>query len=161
MLLPSGTGRITQLDRNGWFMAGGVSSIAVAALHVGMVFFGASAYRYFGAGEEMARMSEAGSPIPALVTLAAAAVFLVWGLYAFSALGWIPRLPLQRLGLVTISAVYVLRGLGFIPQLILRSRPSMAITDRDIVFSLASLLIGIFFALGTWRSRADIANARS
>ena len=45
-------------------------SAAVAALHVVIVFLGAPAYRYFGAGEDMARQAEAGSLVPAAMTLA-------------------------------------------------------------------------------------------
>ncbi|HWN41645.1 MAG TPA: hypothetical protein VNW71_05455, partial [Thermoanaerobaculia bacterium] len=52
-------------------------SVAIAALHVEIVFFGAPAYRYFGAGEDMARQAEAGSFVPAAMTLAIAAVFAV------------------------------------------------------------------------------------
>jgi hypothetical protein len=140
------------MNKRNWLIAGGISSIAVAVLHIGAIFVGAPAYRYFGAGEEMAQMSEAGSPIPALVTFAIVVVFFTWGLYAFSALGWIRRLPLLRLGLIVISAVYTLRGLGLIPQLIWKLRYPVSIASQGIVFSLVSLLIGVFYIIGTWKN---------
>ncbi len=140
------------MNKGSWLVAGGISSIAVALLHIGIIFAGAPAYRYFGAGEEMAQMSEAGSPIPALVTFAIVVIFFIWGLYAFSALGWIRRLPLLRLGLIAISAVYTLRGLGFIPQLIWKLQSPASIASSDIVFSLGSLLIGVFYSVGTWKN---------
>jgi hypothetical protein len=61
----------------------GVSSACVAALHVVIIFVGAPAYRYFGAGEPMARLSEQGSTTPALVTAGLTVVFGVWAAYAF------------------------------------------------------------------------------
>lgn len=135
-----------------WLVAGGISSLAVAFLHIGIILAGAPAYRYFGAGEEMAQMSAAGSLIPALVTFAIVVIFFIWGLYAFSALGWIRRLPLLRLGLIIISAVYALRGLGFIPQLIWKIEFPLSVANPDIGFSLASLLIGVFYSIGTWKN---------
>ena len=48
----------------------GVLSLLVAILHIAIVFAGAEWYRFFGAGEQMAKMAEQGSLIPAIVTLA-------------------------------------------------------------------------------------------
>jgi hypothetical protein len=130
----------------------------VVVLRLGIIIAGAPAYRYFEAGEEMAQMSEAGSPLPALVTFVIVVVFFIWGLYAFSALGWIRRLPLLRLGLIAISAVYTLRGLGFIPELIWKLQSQASVASPDIVFSLASLLIGVFYSIGTWKNWGLTAN---
>ena len=146
------------MNKGNWLVAGGIASLAVAILHIGIILAGAPAYRYFGAGEEMAQMSEAGSPLPALVTFAIVVVFFIWGLYAFSALGWIRRLPLLRFGLITISAMYTLRGLGFILQLIWKLRSPLSVANSDIVFSLASLLIGVFYSIGTWKNWSLTAN---
>jgi hypothetical protein len=140
------------MNKGNWLVAGGIASLAVAILHLGIIIAGVPAYRYFGAGEEMAQMSAAGSPIPALVTFAIAVVFFIWGLYAFSALGWMQRLPLLRLGLIVISAVYTLRGFGFIPELIWKLQSPLPVASQDIIFSLASLLIGIFYSIGTWKN---------
>jgi len=54
-------------------------SFLVAALHVGIIAAGASAYRYFGAGESMARLAEQGSALPAVVTAGATALFVLAG----------------------------------------------------------------------------------
>lgn len=48
--------------------AAGVLSASVALLHLVVIFVGAPAYRYFGAGAEMARLDERGSPMPAVVS---------------------------------------------------------------------------------------------
>lgn len=60
----------------------------------------------------MARAVERGALAPLLITVFIAGVLGVWALYAFSAAGLVPRLPLRRTALVAISAVLLLRGLG-------------------------------------------------
>lgn len=124
-------------------------SLAVAALHVVIIFFGAPAYRYFGAGEEMARKAEAGSFIPAAMTLFIAVVFAVFSLYAFAGAGRLRRLPLLRTGLVVIAAIYTLRGLGLFLELAGYLQGSPAVPPRYLAFSAVSLTIGILYSLGT------------
>ena len=128
-------------------------SIGIAALHVAMIFVGASAYRFFDAGEEMARRAEAGSPLPALLTLAVAILFAVFGLYAFSGAGTVRRLPLLRAGLVAIGVVYTLRGFMLVAQLN-QLRVSADSSPRHAAFSAVSLTLGLLYLLGTrgrWR----------
>lgn len=93
-------------------IAGAALSAIAAALHVGCIIFGASWYRFFGAGERMARLSVTGSRIPTVITAVIATVLALWSLYALSAAGLIPRLPLLRLALCGIAGAYLLRGLA-------------------------------------------------
>lgn len=130
-----------------FLLLAGLLSVAIAALHVVIVFFGAPAYRYFGAGEDMARQAEAGSFVPAAMTLVIAAVFLVFALYAFSGAGRIRRLPMLRTGLVAISAIYLVRGLSLLPEL--AKYDSGAVEPRYLAFSFTSLVIGLFYLAGT------------
>jgi hypothetical protein len=124
-------------------------SVAVAALHVVIIFLGAPAYRYFGAGEEMARQAEAGSFVPAAMTLCIAVVFAAFSLYAFAGAGRLRRPPLLRTGLAVIAAIYTLRGLGLLPELAGYVQGSAAVMPRELVFSAVSLTIGILYLLGT------------
>ena len=129
-------------------------SAAIAALHVVIVFLGAPAYRYFGAGEGMARQAEAGSLVPAAMTLAIAAVFAVFALYAFSGAGQFRRLPLLRTGLVVISAIYLVRGLMLLPELAGYAQGS-GVRPRHLAFSFTSLVTGLIYLAGMvllWRS---------
>lgn len=87
-------------------------SAAAALLHVGCIVFGAPWYRFFGAGEGMARLAEAGSWRPALITSGIVLVLATWSLYALSRAGMLPRLPLLRTALCLITAIYLLRGLA-------------------------------------------------
>jgi hypothetical protein len=105
------------MQYNRYLMAGAAASGAAAALHLLSIVFGAPWYRFLGAGERFARLAEAGSLIPAAVTLAIAAVLSLWAAYALSGAGVIRKLPYTRLVLCAIAAIYCFRGLAF-PSLI-------------------------------------------
>jgi len=132
-----------------WLTLGGVFSIMIAMLHIAVIIGGAPAYRYFGAGEEMALMASSGSVLPALITFFIAVIFAVWGLYAFSGAGLIRHLPFLQIGLVVIASVYTLRGIGVIPQIVWMINSSKSLPSRDVFFSLASLLVGFVYMAGT------------
>lgn len=97
--------------------AAGLSALA-ALLHIGIIFGGASWYRYFGAGERMASAAAAGRPYPAIVTAAIATVLAIWSAYALSGAGAIQALPLLKPALVAITGILLLRGLAIFPLLI-------------------------------------------
>jgi len=101
---------------NPYLFVAGVLSTLAALLHLGCIVFGAPWYRAFGAGERFAQLAESGgSSHPAKVTFVIALVLLLWAAYAFSGAGLIPRLPLLRLALCAITAVYLARGVfGFL-----------------------------------------------
>jgi hypothetical protein len=122
---------------------------AITVLHIVIVFVGAPGYRYFGAGEQIARLAEQGSPVPALLTLCIAAIFAVFSLYAFSGSGVLRRLPLVRLVLLMIGTIFALRGIAVIPQLIQMAHQGRPLLHRAVVFSAVSLCIGVIYLLGT------------
>ncbi|MES1244243.1 MAG: hypothetical protein ABUT39_21740 [Acidobacteriota bacterium] len=138
----------------------GCLSATIAILHVIVIFVGAPAYRYFGAGEDMARQAEAGSILPAAITTVITAVFVIFALYAFGAARLIATPPLLRTGLVTIGVIYTLRGLVLAHQLpaLLSNAPGVA--PKDLVFSAVSLATGIAYLLGTWLSWRDLPHRR-
>lgn len=133
----------------GWLIVAGWLSVAAALLHVACVFGGPEWYRFFGAGEGMARAAERGEWYPAMVTLAIAAILGIWAAYAFAGAGVLPRLPLLRTGLIVISAIYLLRGLALIPLYLWRPQ---AVDSFAICSSLIVLVYGIAYAVGTWRA---------
>ncbi|MBA2338952.1 MAG: hypothetical protein H0V88_01030 [Pyrinomonadaceae bacterium] len=140
---------------NQWLKLGGILSFAVALLHVVIIFVGASAYRYFGAGEDMATTAESGSAFPAVLTLFLVAMFAIWGFYGLSGAGVVRRLPLLKIALILIGAVYTLRGVAVFQQLFQIATSSAEVAPREVVFSLVSLVIGLAYLIGTisnWRS---------
>ncbi len=136
------------MPRNNWLIAGGVLSLIASVLHIACIVGGPDWYRYFGAGEAMARAAERGEAYPALLTLAIAAILALWGAYAFAGAGLIRRLPLMRTALVAITAVYLLRGLALIPALTV---PAMG-GAFNIWSSVIVLGYGIAHAVGTVRA---------
>lgn len=91
---------------------------------------------------------------PALLLVAGlgmALVFALCGLYALSGAGLLRRLPLLRLGLVTIGAVYTLRGVSFVPLflMILGVLPTpYPVPTSALLSSLVALVIGILYLAG-------------
>ena len=132
----------------------GAASAVLAVLHLAVIVAGPPGYRYFGAPDECSSLTEAGSRAPAVLTAAFAVIFGIWAIYGFGGARRIRRPPLVRLGLVLISAVYLLRGLSAVPEALLLMRDPAAFPPRFVVFSLISLAIGVCYALGTrqaWR----------
>ena len=93
-------------------------SASAAVLHVLIIFGGPDWYRFFGAGERFAVAAAEGQYYPALVTTGIAAVLSMWSAYALSGAGVIPQLPLLRMVLVGVTAIYLLRGIAFVPMVI-------------------------------------------
>ena len=102
----------------------------------------------------MARAAARGDLQPTLITLAIATILLVWAAYAFSGAGLVPRLPLLRTGLVVITAIYLLRGLVFVPLHMWRPQHSDSFA---IWSSLIVLAYGAAYAAGTFKAWRHLA----
>jgi hypothetical protein len=124
---------VSQSPLNYWLIAGGILSAIAALMHIAIIIGGPDWYRFFGAGEGMARAAE----------------LAIWSAYAFSGAGLIPRLPLLQTALVIISSIYLLRALAVVPALLTR-------TEQSATFWLWSsvivLIYGLAYAIGTWRA---------
>ena len=131
-----------------WLVAAGQLSAGAAIRHLAVIAGGPDWYRFFGAGEGMARMAERGSLQPPLVTLGIAAVLALWSAYAFAGAGLIRRLPLMRTALVAIAAIYLLRGLALLPAVAVNGTAVDAFT---LWSSLIVLVYGLTYAVGTYR----------
>ncbi len=146
------------MARNPWLIAAAWMSVAASLLHIACILGGPSWYRFFGAGEEIARAAERGSLFPALLTFGIATVLAGWALYAFGAagIGWRP--PLARTALIAISVVLLLRALvGLVPGLF---RPDLS-TAFLVWSSLVCLAMGVCFAIGTWQAWPQLSQART
>ncbi len=128
-------------------VAAGCMSGAAALLHVAIIVGGPAWYRFFGAGEQMARAAAAGKWQPGALTAAVALILASWALYAFVGAGLVTsvRLPLVRPALCAITAVYLLRGAVVVPALI---RPAMPETAFAIWSSVICLVIGAVHLVG-------------
>jgi hypothetical protein len=132
----------------------GLLSLGVALFQV-MLGISPALSTYFGASPELLA-----NPVTLLVTsLFVALIFAIWGLYGLSGAGLFRRLPLLRLGLLVIGAIYTLRGLLLIP-LLLASLGLLAspqpILPQALLASLVSLLIGCLYLAGTLTAWRDL-----
>jgi hypothetical protein len=141
--------------RNPYLVAGGVLSLSGVVLHLATIAGGPEWYRFFGAGERVARMAEAGRWTPAAMAAGIALLLAIAAAYAFSGAGLIRPLPLLRTGLVAITAVYLARGLVVLWPAALR-RPDLSM-DFMIWSSLIVLLFGMLYLVGTWRAWPTLA----
>ena len=135
---------------NPWLLAAGWMSVAASVLHIACIIGGPSWYRFFGAGEVLARAAERGSPVPAIMTLVIAAILAIWATFAFGAAGVIRRLPLSRTALIAISTVLLARAaMAFVPAFWPPENRTLAFiaTTSAICF-----IMGACFAIGTWRA---------
>ncbi|WP_434357030.1 hypothetical protein NF212_15090 [Parasalinivibrio latis] len=131
---------------NPYLIIGGAGSIIAAVLHVAIIFGGPNWYRFFGAGEKMAQMAEAGKTYPAVITAVIAALLLVWGLYAFSGAGIIGKFPFTTPALTVIGGIFLLRGLAGIPVVFMADHPYLQELAQRMTFMVVSSAICLVLA---------------
>lgn len=132
-----------------WLIAAAVMSLLASLLHVASIFGGGDWYRFFGAGEQMARLDEAGSWKPAIITAVIAIILAAWAIFALSGAGIVRRVPLLRTGLVAIAAVLLARTA-------LLAFPATWGPDASFAFmavtSAITGIMGLVFAVGIAKS---------
>lgn len=127
--------------------AAGLDFLA-AALHIAIIVGGPAWYRFFGAGERMARRAGQGHPGPALLTAGIALALAGFGLYTLSLSGCCEALPWRREVVWGIAGVYAARA-----AVVLGLAPWMA--TMRIPFMLGSSLIcGLYAVAHFWALRA-------
>ncbi len=133
-----------------------IAIFLIALLHGAIIFIGRRGYGYFGAAQ-LIPLVDKGSPWPTIITFILAAVFAVCGVYGLSGAGILPHLPLLRLGLIAIGAVFTLRGLALVKEIPQFLRGAASLPARELVFSSVSLVIGLLYLTGLilrWRDLA-------
>ena len=121
----------------------GVLSLAVAVFQV-YLGFSPAASAYWGGPTDQ--------PVLLIASLVVGLVFALWGLYGLSGAGIIRRLPLLRLGLIVIGAIYTLRGISLITILLILLgiiQYPEPIPPQALIASLVSLTIGLAYLVGT------------
>ena len=128
-----------------WVYFSAIVALAGMVIHIGAVFGGASWYSFFGAPPSIVASARAGTWLAPVSALVIAGLMAICAVYACSALGFVRRLPLQRVALATIAAVCLLRGL-ILPPLAL-THPELR-NPFEIVAALVWFVAGIGFAVG-------------
>ena len=141
-------------DKNYYLIMGALCSGIAALAHLGCIVFGGDWYRFFGAGEQMAKMAEDGRWYPKIVTSVIVLVLSLWALYGLSGAKIIFRLPFLKLGLVAISLIYLLRGVTFV--VIMPMFPENSLTFW-LVSSGICLFIGALYSVGTYQNWSKLS----
>ena len=141
---------------------GAIGSAAAALLHMAIIVGGPDWYRFFGAGEGMARRAASGSPVPTIVTSAIALVLGTWALYGLSGAGVIVRLPFVRAIVTAVAAVYLARGVLGVPVVFMGESRYMHELRGKLTFmvlsSVACTVLGLCYGAGAvalWRRWPD------
>jgi hypothetical protein len=140
-----------------FLVAAGLLSAAVALFHV-IAAFSPSLSLYFGAPPKLVTKGPWALGAAALLC---AGVFAAWAAFAFSAAGWLPRLPWLRPGLVAIGLVYTARGVLLAPQLLARSGLgdwSVPTEGQHVLSSVVSLAIGLVHLVGAALSWPELVH---
>lgn len=142
-----------RVDYNIFLILAATGSGIAALLHVGCIIFGANWYRFFGAGEKMARLAETGSPVPTRITSVIVVVLLLWTYAALAGMGIVPKPPLLRYILIVIALIYLMRA--FFVGLLMKAMP-----DNSMRFwmwsSLICLALAAFYLIGTKQAWASL-----
>jgi len=136
-------------NKNKFLITGSICSLIAMLAHVGCIIFGGDWYRFFGAGEQMAVLSEQGHWYPTVITSGLVLILFIWSLYGLSGAKVIIRMPLLRLGLVVISLIYLLRAIAFIFLMPLFPENSILFWS---VSSGVCLFIGGLYSIGTYQN---------
>ena len=138
--------------------------MCVAAFHV-LLGLSADLSEYFGSGPQISRMLRDHDPMIYLLILLMVAMFAIAGLYGLSGAGRFRRLTLLRSALLLCGAVYTLRGIALIPEML----GTLGVTNfqtspQNLLSSAVSLATGVCFLVGAagllLRSRRPQATTR-
>lgn len=131
---------------NIFLVVASVGNALAALLHVGCIIFGASWYRFFGAGEQMALWAEQGSLRPTLITSLIVIALSVFTMYTLSGAQIIRRLPLLKIVLAGISALFLIRGVVGVYLMTYETEQGMTFWFWS---SLICLCLGLVHFMGT------------
>ncbi|WP_063358944.1 hypothetical protein [Pseudoalteromonas luteoviolacea] len=117
-----------------------MASVTVVA-HMACIPLGEACYRAQLAPEILIQSARQGTMLAPLATVLVSALFALCAAYALAGIGYIKRLPLTNLALVTIAMLCTLRGLGGVVL-------SLALPEMVTIFSAVASLI--WFVCGVW-----------
>lgn len=130
---------------------GGYINILIAIAHIICLFKAEYFFETTGVGENMRRNAEIHPLLPYIMTILVAVIFFIFGLYGLSGAGKIRKLPLLKIGVFAIAAIYLFRGVfGSVINIGIES----SFQWHHLLFSFCALGIGLLYLLGglkRWR----------
>lgn len=123
---------------------GGYINFLIAIGHLAGLIWAKQMFEVTGVGKEMAELSVVHSSLPYLLTVFAAIIFLIFGLYGLSADNKFKKLPFLKPVIFLIAAIYLFRGLGKLVFDTLKGTNSAT----ETTYSLVALTVGLLFLIG-------------
>ena len=134
-----------RLKLNGMLRLGGYLNLAIAIGHIIGLFWAKEMFEITGIIREMEQLATFHASFPYFLTVFVAIVFFLFGLYGLSASGKIKQLPWLKTGILTIAAIYLVRGLGEIVYAAFQPiKPPLS----ETLFSLIAICLGLLFLFG-------------
>lgn len=149
-----------------WLFASGLLCAIGALLHLAIPLGGPAWYYFAGAPQGLVAMAEAGLARPAVTCIIIACILCIFAVYAFSALGFMRRVPAVRLVLGIVGLGLVVRAVWF-PILAVRNPSALgrfcgrcsSFNGFVVASSALCLFIGVGFMLGAWRQNLTIRSS--
>ncbi|MFS4418605.1 hypothetical protein [Maribacter sp. 2307ULW6-5] len=123
----------------------GYTNIVLSIAHLIGLFWAKWMFEVTGIGKEMQDLAQTHFSLPYLVTVLVSTVFFIFGLYGMSAGGKMKKLPFLKVGIFSIAAVYIFRGLIGLFTDITEEPANPTLT---VLYSVIALLIGLLFLFG-------------
>ncbi|MES2047803.1 MAG: hypothetical protein V4447_05345 [Pseudomonadota bacterium] len=142
------------MQQNKALIFAGLITVFGGLMHLAAIVGGPSWYAFIGAPDEIIAMVKLGRQYPAKVCWLIATFLFICASYAFSGAKILPRLPFLHFALSCMAAGFLLRGLSFIPIVILFPDAFIHITNSrgvDALMLLTSLICvtaGLCYAIG-------------
>ncbi len=133
----------------------GYLNILIAGLHIIGLYWAHDMFAITGIGPEMRELAHIHPILPYLLTVVVAGFFLAFGLYGVYCGKQKRRLRYEKLIIITIASIYLLRGFGELIIDILNQSPNLLL---EIAYSICAIAIGLLFLLGglaKWRVQQE------
>ncbi|MBI5471940.1 MAG: hypothetical protein HY961_06305 [Ignavibacteriae bacterium] len=131
--------------KNPYLLVGSLFSFAFAVFQLSAIFWSQDMLKYFGGPATM----QAESPLAyALLCVAVSVPVAIGGLYALSGAGKFRPMPFTRTVLITVTVIYILRGLSLIRDFKIISEHPEEQLGRFAIYSAIALFIGLVHLLG-------------
>ncbi|MEO6799978.1 MAG: hypothetical protein ABI178_08575 [Rhodanobacter sp.] len=140
-----------------WLFASALLCVAGALVHLAIPFGGTAWYWYWGAPRRLVAMAAAGQVRPVATCILIACLLGIFAGYAFSALGFVRRLPAQRLMLGVIGLGLTAHG-AWLPVAAVKDPWAVGMTCGRcgslngfvVAMSALCLFVGVGYLLGAW-----------
>ena len=137
--------KLSKSKTNYYLISGGIFSLAFAVFQVSAIFWPPEFVSYLGGPAKMQATNPLGY---AALCVIIGIMVAIAGFYAISGAGKIRHLPLLRTMLIFVTAIYLLRGLTFISDIIIiQKNPDKDLT-HFLIFSLIAFCVGLVHLTG-------------